>query len=75
MTYFAHRKVDPLYFTVGLVLDGGTCEASSLRIKLGDKYEFPRNPTKTGLYFAGWYADSSFTRELTKDDIAEYDIK
>lgn len=63
------RPTQPTSSYVEVVLDanGGKCSASSIKVKVGEKYSSLPKATRSGYDFSGWYTKSSGGTKVTKN--------
>ncbi len=62
------------YFEVVFETNGGS-KIESLEVKKGDKVSIPKDPTKDGYAFIGWYVTSALKQEYDFEASVEKDIK
>ena len=70
ITVYAHfiKLVEsmPNQYTITFDSQGGS-EVMGLRVKEGIAFELPQAPTRQDYNFAGWFLDTAYTVEFTKD--------
>ncbi|UZP03101.1 InlB B-repeat-containing protein [Clostridium botulinum] len=55
--------------------DGGSSVSAITNIKSGKTIDLPKEPTKSGYKFDGWYKDDDFDKEFTEDTKIRSNIK
>ncbi|WP_315081262.1 InlB B-repeat-containing protein [uncultured Clostridium sp.] len=55
--------------------DGGSSVSAITNIKSGKTIDLPKEPTKSGYKFDGWYKDEDFDKEFTEDTKIKSNIK
>lgn len=66
------KEPEDTYYTVNFDVSGGTGVAEQ-RVKEGELAKKPKDPTRTGYTFAGWYQDAAYTAawDFAKDTVSE----
>lgn len=66
------KEPEATYYTVSFDAVGGTTVAGQ-KVKEGELAKKPKDPTRTGYTFAGWYQDAAYTAawDFAKDTVSE----
>ena len=70
VTVYAHwiRTVTPVQNTFTITFDSqGGSTINSIRVKDGDTFTLPENPTRQDYNFGGWFLDTAFTTPFTTE--------